>query len=129
MQVCTLLQTDNHASTSPLMSFTGRMPFLPPNQQRQQRYFIIIIYFLKTSVVGTQFPGNEKNYAMQHKKVQNHLLSFIIYFILFISIFFILSWLSERRTHWAQFCLGVTEGEYVPTVQGAAPTHDTPRNA
>jgi len=32
MQVCTSLQTDNHASTSPL---TGRMPFLPPNQQRQ----------------------------------------------------------------------------------------------
>jgi len=27
MQVCTSLQTDNHASTSP--------PFLPPNQQRQ----------------------------------------------------------------------------------------------
>jgi len=47
MQVCTLLQTDNHASTPPL-SFTGRMPFLPPNQQRQstegkvvtQQYFI-----------------------------------------------------------------------------------------
>jgi len=35
MQVCTLLQTDNHASTSPLKFFTGRMPFLPPNQQRQ----------------------------------------------------------------------------------------------
>ena len=34
MQVCTLLQTDNHASTPPLF-FTGRMPFLPPNQQRQ----------------------------------------------------------------------------------------------
>jgi len=34
MQVCTSLQTDNHASTPPL-SFTGRMPFLPPNQQRQ----------------------------------------------------------------------------------------------
>ena len=34
MQVCTALQTDNHASTQPL-SFTGRMPFLPPNQQRQ----------------------------------------------------------------------------------------------
>jgi len=32
--ICTLLQTDNHASISPL-SFTGRMPFLPPNQQRQ----------------------------------------------------------------------------------------------
>jgi len=35
MQVCTPLQTDNHASTSPLSFFTGRMPFLPPNQQRQ----------------------------------------------------------------------------------------------
>jgi len=35
MQVCTSLQTVNHASTSPLEFFTGRMPFLPPNQQRQ----------------------------------------------------------------------------------------------
>jgi len=35
MQVCTSLQTDNHASTSPLSFFTGRLPFLPPNQQRQ----------------------------------------------------------------------------------------------
>jgi len=35
MQVCTSLQTDNHANTSPLSFFTGRMPFLPPNQQRQ----------------------------------------------------------------------------------------------
>jgi len=35
MQVCTSLQIDNHASTSPLSFFTGRMPFLPPNQQRQ----------------------------------------------------------------------------------------------
>jgi len=34
MQVCTLLQTDNHASTHHSV-FTGRMPFLPPNQQRQ----------------------------------------------------------------------------------------------
>jgi len=33
MQVCISLQTDNHASTPPLESFfTGRMPFLPPNQ-------------------------------------------------------------------------------------------------
>jgi len=29
------LQTDNHASTPPLSFFTGQMPFLPPNQQRQ----------------------------------------------------------------------------------------------
>jgi len=35
MQVCTSLQTDNHASTSPLSCFTDRMPFLPPNQQYQ----------------------------------------------------------------------------------------------
>jgi len=35
VQVCTLLQTDNHASTPPLSFFTGRMPFLLPNQQRQ----------------------------------------------------------------------------------------------
>ena len=35
MQVCTSLQTDNHASTPPTTQvFTGRMPFLPPNQQR-----------------------------------------------------------------------------------------------
>jgi len=35
MNVCTSLQTDNHTSTPPLQFFTGRMPFLPPNQQRQ----------------------------------------------------------------------------------------------
>ena len=35
MQVCTSLQTDNHASTPPPQFFTGRMPFLPPNQQHQ----------------------------------------------------------------------------------------------
>jgi len=35
MQVCTSLQTGDHASTPPLMFFSGRMPFLPPNQQRQ----------------------------------------------------------------------------------------------
>jgi len=34
MQVYTSLQTDNHTST-PTQSFTGRTPFLPPNQQRQ----------------------------------------------------------------------------------------------
>ena len=35
MQVCISLQTDNHASTPPVKFFTGRMPFLSPNQQRQ----------------------------------------------------------------------------------------------
>jgi len=36
VQVCTSLQTDNHANTPPLSFFTGRMPFLPPNQQPRQ---------------------------------------------------------------------------------------------
>jgi len=35
MQVCTLLQADNHASTPRLSFFTGRMPLLMPNQQHQ----------------------------------------------------------------------------------------------
>ena len=37
MQVCTSLQTDKHTSTTPLSFFTGWMPFLPPNQQRQSQ--------------------------------------------------------------------------------------------
>ena len=35
MQVCTSLQTDNHASTPPLSFFMGRMPFMSPKQHRQ----------------------------------------------------------------------------------------------
>jgi len=35
MQDCTSLQTDNHTSIPPLSFFTGRMSFLPPNQQLQ----------------------------------------------------------------------------------------------
>ena len=35
MQICPSLKTNNHASTPPLSFFTGRMPFLPPNQQCQ----------------------------------------------------------------------------------------------
>jgi len=41
MQVCTSLQSNNHAST-PLLFFTGRMPFLPPNQQRQSSKVYIV---------------------------------------------------------------------------------------
>ena len=44
MQVCTSLQTDNHASTPPLSFFTGRMLFLPPNQQRQSTEGKIKVY-------------------------------------------------------------------------------------
>jgi len=35
MQVCTQLQTDDHASTPPLSFFTGWMLFLSPNRQCQ----------------------------------------------------------------------------------------------
>ena len=35
MQICTSLQTNNHTSTPTTQFFTGRMPFLPPNQQCQ----------------------------------------------------------------------------------------------
>jgi len=57
MQVCTSLQTDNHASTPLLKFFTGRMPFLPPNQRRQ-------------STEGTStyinYDENDKNYGCHH---------------------------------------------------------------
>jgi len=43
MQVCTLLQTDNHISTPALSFFAGRMPFLPPNQQRQSTEALYIL--------------------------------------------------------------------------------------
>jgi len=42
MQVCTLLQSDTHASTPPVSFFTGQMPFLLPNQQCQSTEGIII---------------------------------------------------------------------------------------
>jgi len=41
MQVCTSLQADNHAPTAQF--FTGRMPFLPLNQQCQSKYTHTVI--------------------------------------------------------------------------------------
>jgi len=56
MQVCISLQTDNHASTPPLKSFfTGRMPFLLPNQQRQ-------------STEGSNFYYTERKCAENYNK-------------------------------------------------------------
>jgi len=54
MQVCTSLQTDNHASTPPLSFFTGRTPFLPPNQQRES----IEGKRVKTKLRRTTNPGS-----------------------------------------------------------------------
>jgi len=44
LQVCTSLLSDYHASTPPLSFFTGRMPLLPPNQQRQSAEGRISLY-------------------------------------------------------------------------------------
>jgi len=52
--ICTSLQTDNHASTSPV--FTGWMPFLPPNQQCQSTEGFVTI--LKTAkIYNIEAPG------------------------------------------------------------------------
>ena len=80
MQVCTSLQTDNHPAPNHSV-FTGRMPFLPPNQQCVQ---CTNINFLNTCLgcdnlgapghnrlykrtfvyctVGTLFNGQEKGH-------------------------------------------------------------------
>jgi len=46
MQVCTSLQTDKHATTQ---FFTGRMPFLLPNQQRESTEGINPVYDQKSA--------------------------------------------------------------------------------
>jgi len=52
MQVCTSLQTDNHASTPSLSFVTGWMPFLPPNQEHQNTS----ILNLRSDFRGKEFP-------------------------------------------------------------------------
>jgi len=56
MQVCTLLQTDNHTSTSLLSFFTGQMPFLPPNQQRQSTEGVTITLCIALNSTGVTRP-------------------------------------------------------------------------
>jgi len=65
MQVSTSLQTDNHASTPPLSFFTGQMPFLPPNQQRQSTEG-------KTVVIRTVNPYVDPKKLLIHTFVANH---------------------------------------------------------
>ena len=60
MQLCTSLHADNHASTPPLKFFTGRMPFLPPNQQRQStELYPAIKHDLENLKNLLILPGNE----------------------------------------------------------------------
>jgi len=54
--IYTLLQTDNHASTSSLSFFTGRMLFMTPNQQCQSiegKPGILIIFSFVTTNSNT----------------------------------------------------------------------------
>jgi len=69
LQVCTSLQTDNHASTSPLVFFTGRMPFLPPNQQRQSTEGSGNMQKYGTELLETNYPSRStgvRTYAWCH---------------------------------------------------------------
>jgi len=73
MQVCISLQTDNQASTPPLKFFTGRMPFLPPNQQRQSTEGIIIYYLFINHCINLL---TEFRYQCSIWFTSNYLLSF-----------------------------------------------------
>jgi len=65
MQVCTSHQTDNHASTPPLSFFTGRMPFLLPNQQRQSTegiyWYLVISEYLWSWQICVKLPMSADN--------------------------------------------------------------------
>jgi len=60
MQVCISLQRDNHASTPPLEFFTGQMPVLPPNQQRQSTegtlYIATVADIITVLITGLENP-------------------------------------------------------------------------
>jgi len=47
-----LSQADNHASTPPLSFFTGRMLFLPPNQQHQSNKGNGIAFSVKYKIIS-----------------------------------------------------------------------------
>ena len=66
MQVCTLFQTDNHTSTSPLSFFTGRMPFLPPNQQCQSTEGTRVCDHSRAAV-GTEFLSPYSPHTHTHR--------------------------------------------------------------
>ena len=57
MQVCASLQTDIHASTPPLGFFTGRMPFLPPNQHQSTEGNDITHTHTRLTALFQDYPG------------------------------------------------------------------------
>jgi len=78
-QVCTSFQTDNHARTPPLSFFTGRMPFLPPNQQRQStegnKYICYVIEYLVGGRVRSQAVSVSFQPASSHCIVLTDIMS------------------------------------------------------
>jgi len=61
MQVCTSPQTDNHAST-PTQFFTGQMPFLQPNQQRQSTEGNNTVSFVKPKMAKNKRKALYRDY-------------------------------------------------------------------
>jgi len=62
MQVCTLLQTDNHASTRRSV-FTGQMPFLPPTNSVNS-----VIYFVQK--LHDNYSESKGRFFLQNKCIQ-----------------------------------------------------------
>jgi len=108
MQVCTSLQTDNHASTPPLSFFTGRVPFLPPNQQRQSTEGTVWVWSeLHTHPFNGLLSGTTRvgRYQKKHSPTHthpDHRTSFIIFLrlqrSLTSSLFILRAWQSSRTT-------------------------------
>jgi len=69
MQVCTLLQTDNHANTHRSV-FTGRMPFLSPNQQRQGTDMLRYCYYYYSLFFITPYTAAHTNTIKIQKKLK-----------------------------------------------------------
>ena len=90
MQVCISLQTDNHANTSPLAFFTGRMPFLPPNQQCQSTegtYETYLLSYINLSIARFKYITSSA-WTYNHKGIDE-------------------MWARLKKicTHWNQRCL------------------------
>ena len=69
MQVCTSLQTDNHASTPPLKFFTGRMPLLrPTNSVKALKAFLLTIILAKMLLLTALTEPLDKNGSVCSKK-------------------------------------------------------------
>ena len=76
MQVCTLLQTDNHAST-PLLSFlqAGRPSCRPTNSVRALKAIVFLHYLAKLKIQITPFHFNAEWLTNTQKQQNYHLFT------------------------------------------------------